>query len=128
LNSTHGWLKLFWNKNETLWASRSTTIDFTGFETQHSLKVSNMAKLLGYMGTVMLIIFSWIGSLKLWHNKNQKTFLLVLPLMAYAVVQLLIEVQGRYRLEFLPVIAILGGLGLFTICEWMRSKWGRMNV
>ena len=128
LNSTHGWLKLFWNKNETLWASRSTTIDFTGFETQHSLKVSNMAKLLGYMGTVMLIIFSWIGSLKLWHNKNQKTFLLVLPLMAYAVVQLLIEVQGRYRLEFLPVIAILGGLGLFTICEWMRSKWGKMNV
>jgi len=128
LNSTHGWLKLFWNKNETLWASRSTTIDFTGFEPQHSLKVSNMAKLLGYMGTVMLIIFSWIGSLKLWHNKNQKTFLLVLPLMAYAVVQLLIEVQGRYRLEFLPVIAILGGLGLFTICEWMRSKWGRMNV
>ncbi|MFC6175320.1 hypothetical protein ACFQAV_00625 [Companilactobacillus huachuanensis] len=128
LNSTNGWLKLFWNKNETLWSSRSTTIDFTGFETRHSPKISNMAKLLGYMGTVMLIILSWIGSLKLWNNKNKKTFLLVLPLMAYAVVQLLIEVQGRYRLEFLPIIAILGGLGLFTICEWMKSKWGKMNV
>lgn len=129
LNATHGWLKLFWNKNETLWASRSTTVDFTGFETQHSLRVSNFAKLLGYMGTVVLIILSWLGSLKLLKiNPSVKTFVLLLPLMAYAVVQLLIEVQGRYRLEFLPVIAILGGLGLFTICEWIRSKWGKMNV
>jgi len=128
LNQTHGWLKLFWNKNETLWASRSTTIDFTGFETQHSLRVSNFAKLLGYMGTVILIILSWIGSLKLWKNDNSKTFLLVLPLMAFAVVLLLIEVQGRYRLEFLPILAILGGLGLYTIFEWARSKWGKMNV
>lgn len=129
LNATHGWLKLFWNKNETLWASRSTTVDFTGFETQHSLRVSNFAKLLGYMGTVVLIILSWFGSLKLLkNNPSVKTFVLLLPLMAYAVVQLLIEVQGRYRLEFLPVIAILGGLGLFTICEWIRSKWGKMNV
>ncbi|CAJ1183601.1 hypothetical protein CPR19088_GLDEOEPO_01700 [Companilactobacillus paralimentarius] len=129
LNATHGWLKLFWNKNETLWASRSTTVDFTGFETQHSLRVSNLAKLLGYMGTIVLIILSWFGSLKLLkNNPSVKTFVLLLPLMAYAVVQLLIEVQGRYRLEFLPVIAILGGLGLFTICEWIRSKWGKMNV
>lgn len=129
LNASHGWFKLFWNKNETLWASRAITIDFTGFETRHSLRVSNFVKLLGYMGTVVLIILSWIGSLKLWKdNSNVKTFLLVLPLMAYAVVQLLIEVQGRYRLEFLPIIAIIGGLGLFTICEWIRSKWGKMNV
>ncbi len=129
LNANHGWLKLLWNKNETLWAGRAITIDFTGFETQHSLRVSNFVKLLGYLGTVVLIILSWIGSLRLFKdNPNVKTFLLVLPLMAYAVVQLLIEVQGRYRLEFLPIIAIIGGLGLFTICEWIRSKWGKMNV
>ncbi|MBL3531376.1 glycosyltransferase family 39 protein [Companilactobacillus zhachilii] len=129
LNANHGWLKLLWNKNETLWAGRAITIDFTGFETRHSLRVSNFVKLLGYLGTVVLIILSWIGSLRLFKDKpNVKTFLLVLPLMAYAVVQLLIEVQGRYRLEFLPIIAIIGGLGLFTICEWIRSKWGKMNV
>lgn len=129
LNANHGWLKLLWNKNETLWAGRAITIDFTGFETRHSLRVSNFVKLLGYLGTVVLIILSWIGSLRLFkNNPNVKTFLLVLPLMAYAVVQLLIEVQGRYRLEFLPIIAIIGGLGLFTICEWIRSKWGKMNV
>jgi hypothetical protein len=48
--------------------------------------------------------------------------------MAYTVVQLLIEVQGRYRLEFLPVIAILGGIGLSWIYDWFKLKWGKMNV
>ncbi|MQS75894.1 ArnT family glycosyltransferase [Companilactobacillus halodurans] len=129
LNATHGWLKLFWHKNETLWAGRSGTIDFTGLETKHSLSLTNHIKLLGYLGSVMLIIFSWIGSLCLWKKSHDKEmFLILLPLMAYAVVQLLIEVQGRYRLEFLPVIAILGGLGLFKICEWVGSKWGKVNV
>lgn len=129
LNSTNGWLKLFWNKNMTMWAARSTTIDFTGFETIHSLKISNLVKLLGYLGSVGLIILSWFGSLKLFKMKlNKQIFLIILPLMAYAVVQLLIEVQGRYRLEFLPVIAILGGLGLYSICDWARSRWGKSNV
>ena len=129
LNTTHGWLKLLWNKNETLWAGRATTIDFTGIETRHSLRTSNFIKLVGYLGSVMLIIFSWIGSLKLFKGKiDSKIFLILLPLMAYAVVQLLIEVQGRYRLEFLPVIAILGGLGLYSICEWIRLKWVKSNV
>lgn len=129
LNATKGWLKLFWNKNATLWSGRSMAIDFTGLETKHSLRTSNFIKLVGYMGTVSLIILSWIGSLKLFKMKwNNKLFLIVLPLMAYAVVQLLIEVQGRYRLEFLPVIAILAGLGLYSICEWTSLKWGKSNV
>ena len=77
----------------------------------------------------MLIIFSWFGSLKLLKGKlNNQIFLLLLPLMAYAVVQLLIEVQGRYRLEFLPIIAILGGLGLYSIFEWTRLKWVKSDV
>jgi len=129
LNSTNGWLKLLWNKNQNLWAGRSSTIDFTGFENIHSLKMSNLVKLLGYMGSVILIIFSWIGSLSLFKGKlNYKMFLLLLPLMAYAVVQLLIEVQGRYRLEFLPIIAILGGLGLYRICMWIGLRREKLDV
>lgn len=129
LNATHGWVKLLWNKNATLWAGRSMAIDFTGVETKHSLKTSNNIKLFGYLGTVILIVFSWLGSLRLLKKvPDNKVFLILLPLMAYAVVQLLIEVQGRYRLEFLPVIAILGGFGLYGICEWLRSKWGRLDV
>ena len=129
LNNTHGWLKLFLGKNEVLWASRSNAVYFSGFEKQHSQKFSNYANLLGYLGTAMLIIFSWVGSLKLLKTTpNKQVFLLILPLMAYAVVQLLIEVQGRYRLEFLPVIAIIGGLGLYSIFEWTRLKWGKSDV
>ena len=128
LNATHGWFKLFWNKNAKLWAQRAITIDFTGVETNHSVKTSNFIKLLGYLGSAVLIILSWFGSIKLLKGTNKEIFLLLLPLMAYAVVQLLIEVQGRYRLEFLPVIAILGGIGLYYICDWFKSKWGKMNV
>ncbi|KRK96642.1 ArnT family glycosyltransferase [Companilactobacillus futsaii] len=128
LNATHGWLKLFWNKNAKLWAQRAITIDFTGIETNHSLKISNFVKLLGYLGSLVLIILSWFGSIKLLKGTNKEIFLLLLPLMAYAVVQLLIEVQGRYRLEFLPVIAILGGIGLYWIYDWFKLKWGKMNV
>ncbi|AKP03300.1 hypothetical protein [Companilactobacillus pabuli] len=128
LNSTHGWLKLLWNKNSKLWAERAITIDFTGIETRHSLKTSNFIKLLGYLGSLVLIILSWFGSIKLLKNTHKEIFILLLPLMAYAVVQLLIEVQGRYRLEFLPVIAILGGIGLYWIYDWFKLKWGKMNV
>lgn len=123
LNASHGWLRLFWQKNRTLWAGRSQAIDFTEFEKIHSLKISNLVKLLGYMGSVILIIFSWLGSLKLFRTKyDNKLFLILLPLMAYAVVQLLIEVQGRYRLEFLPVIAILAGWGLYSCYDWIKSR------
>ncbi|CAJ1181341.1 hypothetical protein CPR19092_LGOLGGFK_00531 [Companilactobacillus paralimentarius] len=123
LNASHGWLRLFWAKNRTLWAGRSMAIDFTEFGKIHSLKMDNLVKLLGYMGSIMLIIFSWIGSLSLFKQKiDNKVFLILLPLMAYAVVQLLIEVQGRYRLEFLPVIAILAGVGLYNCFDWIKSR------
>lgn len=128
LNATHGWLKLLWNKNSKLWAQRAITIDFTGIETRHSLRTSNFIKLLGYLGSLVLIITSWFGSIKLLKGTNKEIFLLILPLMAYAVVQLLIEVQGRYRLEFLPVIAILGGIGLYYLFDWFQIKRGKMNV
>src|SRR5699024_2833543 len=52
LNETHGWLKLLWYKNAKLWAQRAITIDFTGVETNHSLKTSNFIKLLGYLGSL----------------------------------------------------------------------------
>jgi len=129
LNATHGWFKLFWEKNRTLWAGRSMAVDFTEFEKFHSAKISNFVKLVAYMGSIVLIILSWIGSLSLFKTKlSNKIFLILLPLMAYAVVQLLIEVQGRYRLEFLPVIAILGGFGLYSIFKWVKSRLEKQDV
>ncbi|WP_125762328.1 hypothetical protein [Companilactobacillus hulinensis] len=117
------WLSLFWRKNSILWAQRSTATDFTEFVTIHSARATNLMNLAAYMGSVLLIIFSWIGSLRLFKIKfSGHIYLLLLTLMAYAVVQLLIEVQGRYRLELLPVVAILGSVGLYTVANWIGQK------
>ncbi|WP_334329819.1 ArnT family glycosyltransferase [Companilactobacillus sp. HBUAS59699] len=128
LNSNHKWLSLLWSKNSTLWAQNSTAMDFTGFEKIHSAKTTSLMRMAAYMGTVILIIFSWVGSLRLFKQRFSNNFyLLLLPLMAYAVVQLLIEVQGRYRLEFIPVIAILGSVGLYSTVKFLSQKWRGNN-
>ncbi|WP_125566080.1 glycosyltransferase family 39 protein [Companilactobacillus insicii] len=124
LNSNHKWLSLLWSKNSTLWAQNSTAADFTGFDKIHSARATSLMRMTAYMGTVILIIFSWLGSLLLFKQKfSNNIYLLLLPLMAYAVVQLLIEVQGRYRLEFIPVIAILGSVGLYNFVKMISQKW-----
>lgn len=120
------WINLFWHKNSILWAQRTMATDFTEFVTIHSTRATSVMNLVAYMGSVLLIIFSWIGSLTLFKKKFTKhIYLLLLTLMAYAVVQLLIEVQGRYRIELLPVIAILGSGGLYTVVEWIKTKLKR---
>ncbi|WP_025023063.1 glycosyltransferase family 39 protein [Companilactobacillus nodensis] len=124
LNTNHKWFSLLWSKNSTLWAQNSTATDFTGFDQVHSAKATGLMRRAAYMGTVILIIFSWIGSLRLFKIKfSNNIYLLLLTLMAYAVVQLLIEVQGRYRLELVPVIAILGSVGLYTVVQLISQKW-----
>ncbi|APX72113.1 hypothetical protein M5C72_02930 [Companilactobacillus allii] len=117
------WISLFWAKNATLWAKRSTATDFTEFVKIHSARATNIMNLLAYVGSIILIIFSWIGSLELFKKKfSKRIYLLLLTLMAYAVVQLLIEVQGRYRIELLPVITILGSVGLYKVVKWIDTK------
>jgi len=116
LNNNHAWLNLFINKTQVLWSTRTMATDFTSFNLNHSAKTVGIINYLAYAGSIILIIFSWIGSLNLFKTKfSDNLYLLLLPLMAFAVVQLIIEVQGRYRIEFLPVIAIIGSLGLYKI-------------
>lgn len=122
LNQHHSWLRLFVNKTQLLWSSRTMATDSTNFNLNHSQKTFDLVNYSAYIGSIILIIFSWIGSLELFKTKfNDNLYLLLLPLMALAVVQLLIEVQGRYRIEFLPVIAIIGSLGLYKSIELIRS-------
>ncbi len=124
LNESHGWLRLFKAKLAILWAKPSTAIDFTGISTNHSPTTVNIMQYVGYVGSIITIIFSFIGSLRLFNFKFDKgLYLLLLPLMAFVIVQLLIEVQGRYRIEFIPALAILGGSGLFGIFDWITSRW-----
>jgi len=104
--------------------------DFTSYSLNHSPRTVNIINYLAYAGSIMLIIFSWIGSLTLFKTKfSNNLYLLLLPLMAFAVVQLIIEVQGRYRIEFLPVIAIIGSLGLYkTINTFHSFKLAQKNT
>lgn len=122
LDQHHSWLRLFVNKTQLLWSSRTMATDSTNFNLNHSQKTFDLVNYSAYIGSIILIIFSWIGSLELFKTKfSDNLYLLLLPLMALAVVQLLIEVQGRYRIEFLPVIAIIGSLGLYKSIELIRS-------
>lgn len=122
------WANLFWQKNAILWAKESNGISFTGINVNHSQKTVKWVNYLGYIGSIMIVIFAWIGSLRLFKFKfNNGIFLLLLPLMAYVIVQLLIEVQGRYRIEFIPILSVMGGVGLYTITNWIKSKWSGRN-
>ncbi len=114
LNDNNAWLKLFINKTQTLWSSRTLATDFTNYSTTHSPHTVEIVNYLAYMGSIVLIVFSWIGSLTMFKTKfDDKFYLLLLPLMAFAVANLIIEVQGRYRIEFLPIISIMAGLGIY---------------
>ncbi|USQ69359.1 glycosyltransferase family 39 protein [Companilactobacillus allii] len=116
LNENNAWLKLFINKTQTLWSSRTLATDFTDYAKKHSPKTVDWINYIAYMGSIVLIVFSWIGSLALFKSKfDDKFYLLLLPLMAFAVINLIIEVQPRYRIEFLPIISILAGLGLNNV-------------
>lgn len=128
IKQDHRWLDLFQEKNAILWAKESNGISFTGLTVNHSPKTVKNINYVGYLGSIMIVIFSWIGSLRLFKFKfNKGIYLLLLPLMAFVIVQLLIEVQGRYRIEFIPTLAVLGSVGLFTICDWIKSKWSGTN-
>ncbi|MGQ2375340.1 ArnT family glycosyltransferase [Companilactobacillus zhachilii] len=122
LNQNHAWLSLFIHKTQGLWSSRTMATDAANIRMIHSDKTVNRINFLAYVGSIILIIFSWIGSLQLFRTKfDDKLYLLLLPLMAFAVVQLLIEVQGRYRIEFLPVIAVVGSLGIYQVLHVLSS-------
>lgn len=124
LNENHAWLKLFIKKTQLLWSSRTLATDGANFAMNHRQKAVNLVNYVSYLGSVILIVFSWIGSLSLFKTKfDDNLYLLLLPLMAFAVVQLIIEVQGRYRIEFLPIISIMGSLGIYnTITVLSKSK------
>lgn len=122
LNQNHAWLKLFIKKTQLLWSSRTMATDGANFGMNHSQANTELINYLAYLGSIVLIIFSWIGSLNLFKTKfSNNLYLLILPLLAFAVVQLLIEVQGRYRIEFLPILAIFGGLGLYESLVLLNS-------
>lgn len=122
LNQNNAWLTLFIRKTQILWSGRTMATDFTNYSQIHSTKAVTIINYLAYIGSVILIVFSWIGSLELFRTKfDDKFYLLLLPLMAFAVANLIIEVQGRYRIEFLPIISVMAGLGIYKVVLAINS-------
>lgn len=120
------WVKLFINKTRGLWSERTMATNFTSYNLNHSAKTVALVDYLAYLGSILLIIFSWIGSIRLFKVKfSNNMYLLILPLMAFAVIQLIIEVQGRYRIEFLPILAIIASVGLDGVLQWIQTKLKR---
>lgn len=129
LNDNNAWLKLFINKTQTLWSSRTLATDFTNYSQTHSQNTVNRINYIAYIGSIILIVFSWIGSLALFKLKfDDKFYLLLLPLMAFAVINLIIEVQGRYRIEFLPIISMMAGLGLYNTILLITKKGVKKHI
>ncbi len=120
LNEKHQWLKLFVNKISFLWARNSEAISFTQFNSIHTDRLTQIVTLLGFLGSFMVIIFSWIGSYRLFKIENVSPIILfILPVLGFALVELIIEVQGRYRIEFIPIISMIAGVGLFSVYKTM---------
>lgn len=123
LNDNHKWLHLFINKVQVLWSSRTLATDFTNFNTNHSPRTVEIVNFVAYIGSIILIVLSWIGSFYLFKTKFSNNFyLLILPLMAFVVANLIIEVQGRYRIEFLPMISMIASLGLYNLLNKIHLK------
>ena len=123
LNENHAWIKLFIKKTQLLWSSRTLATDGANFSMNHNQKTVDLVNYISYLGSVVLIVFSWIGSMSLFKTKfDDNLYLLLLPLMAFAVVQLIIEVQGRYRIEFLPIISVMASLGIYNTIKILSGS------
>src|SRR5699024_4945368 len=123
LNENHAWIKLFIKKTQLLWSSRTLATDGANFSMNHNQKTVDLVNYISYLGSVVLIVFSWIGSMSLFKTKfDDHLYLLLLPLMAFAVVQLIIEVQGRYRIEFLPIISVMASLGIYNTIKILSGS------
>ena len=69
------------------------------------------------------MIFMLIGAFSLVTKKlPDKAYLLILILFAYVAAQLIIEVQGRYRIEFTPILIIYSLFGIQTVLQKFEKK------
>lgn len=132
LNAKHLWIKLFIKKFNILWAYPSNSLDYTLFRKKYSLITYELLIVLSFAINsieMFLLLFAAIA-----YARKQMTsgyYLLLLPLLVYTAAQLIIEVQGRYRIEFTPILVIISSLGIQLIITRMierrAKKWQLKN-
>ena len=106
-----------------MWSNPSNTLSFSLFDHNHSPQQVRQANLWSYAITVSEILLVLMGAFTLAGHKYPNSFnLLLLILFAYAAAQVIIEVQGRYRLEFEPVLVIIAAVGLTQLYSPQHLK------
>lgn len=127
LNHNHLWLKLFIHKFNCLWSYPSNSLDYTLFGRKFGQVTYELLLVAAYAVNSVEMIFMLIGAFAVLNKKMPyRAYLLLLTLFAYAAVQLLIEVQGRYRIEFTPILVIFSLLGIqkvFTEIDMKRRNY-----
>lgn len=123
LNQHHLWLKLFVKKFDVLWSSPSNTLYFSLFNQNHTARHTWWVTIIAYGISVIEMGLVLLGAVVLWFKQpsNSHFNLLLLVLFAYVCAQLIIEVQGRYRLEFVPVLALIASVGVDKFWQGIRE-------
>lgn len=123
LNNNNSWISLFAHKMSILWSRSSDVFQFTSFDKIHSQNLLRIVTIIGFLGSFTIIIFSWVGSIRLLKSKiDSRILLLTLTILGFALVELIIEVQGRYRIEFLPILSIFAGAGVDYLAEMVGER------
>lgn len=112
LNHQHLWLNLFINKFNILWSYPSNSFDYTLFRKNYSSRIYQLLKLIGYSINTIEMILLFVGAfLSIQKKEDYDETLLLFVTIFYVIIQLIIEVQGRYRIEFTPILLVTSSLG-----------------
>lgn len=123
LNHNHLWLKLFIRKFNCLWSYPSNSLNYALSRKNCGYLTYYLLLILAYSINAVEMIFMLIGAFSLVTKKlPDKAYLLILILFAYVAAQLIIEVQGRYRIEFTPILIIYSLFGIQTVLQKFEKK------
>jgi len=72
---------------------------------------------------VLMCAFGFVSMLLLWKSgKHRDHHLYLILLLLYVAAHLLIEIQSRYRLDFIPVVILLQSYGFYQVYAWIRRR------
>ncbi|WP_455798974.1 glycosyltransferase family 39 protein [Clostridium butyricum] len=116
-------INLFFNKYKILWGNSNFAIDFNYIFLSEQGELNNNinvvlknSKILGNVFYFICVLFTFIESLFIYKRKSQKEcYILVLLLIGTMITHVFLEVQNRYQYHILPVMCILGAMGIYNI-------------
>jgi 4-amino-4-deoxy-L-arabinose transferase and related glycosyltransferases of PMT family len=72
---------------------------------------------------VLMGAFGVVSMAALWRTgKGNEALLFLILLLLYVGAHLLVEIQPRYRLDFVPVLILLQSYGAYQVYSWLQSR------